>query len=121
MFNKKFLCKMIAVGVLMGATEFVPNIVDLPIVYAQDSVFQVSKEVIKFMSLGNYKKAIEICTEGLQNYPDSDLLYSHRSTCYSRLKEYDKAIELDSYNLRHYESKASIYRDMNKYDKVVEI
>lgn len=128
MFNKKFFCKMVAVGVLMGSAEFVPNMVDLPIVYAQDSVFQVSKEVIKFMSLGNYKKAIEICTEGLQNYPDSDLLYFHRSSCYSMLKEYDKAladidkaIELDSYNLRHYESKASIYRDMNKYDKVVEI
>ena len=92
------------------------------------SDFKVSNEARKFSSVGNYKKAIEIYTEGLKTYPNSDLLYILRSSCYSMLKEYDnaladidKAIEIDPYNFRYYESKASIYKDMKQYDKVVEI
>ena len=139
MFNKKTLCKMVTIGVLIGMAGFVPNTVNMPVVYAEEdalrdylkksnAILKIMDEAKKFSSVGNYKRAVEIYTEGLKNYPDSDYLYIQRSSCYSMLKKYDnaladcdRAIEIDPYNLGHYESKARIYDDMEQYDKVVEI
>ena len=97
-------------------------------IYSEIRTNFYKNEANKFLDLRNYKKAIEILTEGLQKYPNSDLLYSHRSSCYSSLKEYDKAledidkaIEIDPYNFSHCESKAEIYNKMKQYDKLVEI
>ena len=130
MFIKKTLCKMVLVGALIGTAGFIPNIANIPIAYAQEeaSPIQIAKEGNKFAGLGNYKKAIEIYTEGIQNYPEEVLLYQVRSIAYAALKEYDnaladidKAIEIDPYNFSHYESKARIYSEMKQYDKVVEV
>lgn len=131
MFNNKRLSKLVLIGALIGTVGFVPKIADIPIAYAQEensSYFKVDREARKFISVGNYRKAIEIYTEGLQTYPDSDSLYGSRSFCYKSIKEYDKAfadidkaIELNPYELRYYQSKAEIYEDMDQFDKVVEI
>jgi tetratricopeptide (TPR) repeat protein len=41
---------------------------------------------------GNYKKAIEIYTEGLKKFPDESRLLRHRGHRYISIREFDKAI-----------------------------
>lgn len=43
--------------------------------------------------LGNYLKAIEIFSEGIQKFPDDARMYRHRGHRYISIREFEKAIE----------------------------
>lgn len=43
--------------------------------------------------LGNYRKAIEIYTEGIQKHPDDARMYRHRGHRYITVRKFDEAIE----------------------------
>lgn len=43
--------------------------------------------------LGDYRKAIEVFTEGIEEHPDDARMYRHRGHRYISLREFDKAIE----------------------------
>jgi len=43
--------------------------------------------------LGNYRKAVDIFSEGVEKHPDDARMYRHRGHRYITLREFDKAIE----------------------------
>ncbi|NGP77408.1 tetratricopeptide repeat protein [Balneolaceae bacterium YR4-1] len=43
--------------------------------------------------LGNYRKAVEIFSEGIEKHPEDARMYRHRGHRYITLREFDKAIE----------------------------
>lgn len=43
--------------------------------------------------LGNYRKAIDIYTEGIKKHPDNARMYRHRGHRYITVREFDKAIK----------------------------
>ena len=47
----------------------------------------------RYAYLSDYLKAIEVFTEGLENYPNSHKLFRHRGHRYVSLRQFDKAIQ----------------------------
>ena len=132
---KKKLNKFMAVGVLVGMMSFIPSVVDVPIIsgisvaHAQEDDAYTKKinEISNLLINTRYNDAINICNELIKNNQNRWEAYRDRAFAYTRIHQYDKALEdinkaisLAPDEPIPYWHKAAIYEGMHQSDKVRE-
>jgi len=83
-------------------------------------------KAVDFIKKNNYLKAINICTNVIQNDPTNFTAYYYRAYCYYQKKMYQisisdlsHAIEKKSDDSKFYRMRASCYLHINHYDKAI--
>ena len=82
--------------------------------------------VYKFFSRGNYKEALSLLDNLIQNFPNNDLLYTLGGNCYSNLKEYElaipcyeEAIKINPNSADSFNNKANALENLRKFDEAI--